>query len=212
MAAPVTATEINKYYPTLQPLLSDINDMLPTTNVTRDTHRRALMDVSMNKTAENNQYTQEMKRKLENRVDKYVELSHRLNDYNEIYNTNAYIYNELEASDHELHKTVQKLKNTIYISKQKAQMYEYEKQKLKFYLALFLISCFLVIDLISLTGLHMQGGISAYFLYIWMSISVVVYLIVMFILVYSYSFRSRTDWDKYMWDSMSKDKNSKSCR
>jgi hypothetical protein len=212
MAAPVTATEINKYYPTLQPLLNDINDMLPSTNVTRDHHRRALTELSLQQTAENSQYTQEMKQKLENRVGKYVELSHRLNDYNEIYNTNAYIYNELDKSEQKLSKTTQKLKNTIYISKQKTQMYEYEKNKINFYRTLFLISCFLVIDLISLTGLHMQGGISAYFLYIWMGISVIIYLIVMFVLIYSYSYRSRTDWDKYMWDSMSKDKNSKSCR
>lgn len=212
MAAPVNAREINKYYPTLQPVLNDINSMLSSTNVTRDDHRRALTELSLQKTAENSQYTEDMRNKLENRVDKYVELSHRLNDYNEIYNTNAYIYNELDRSEQNLDKTTQKLKNTIYISKQKTQMYEYEKNKINFYRSLFLISCFLVIDLISLTGLHMQGGLSAYFLYIWMGISVLVYLIVMFVLIYSYSYRSRTDWDKYMWDSMSKDKNSKSCR
>jgi len=211
-SASVTTTDINQYYPTLQPLLGNVQKMVPNGSSTSDGQKNALQEIAYQGTAEDGDFRSKLASSLNDQVSKYIEVSHRLNDYNEIYNTNSYIDKELKTSKKEITGVTQKLKNRIYSSKQKSQLYEYEKNKLSFYKSLFLVSCFVIVDLITLVGVHLQGVISEKTLYVVTGVSAGIYLLIVFVLVYANSFRTHTDWNKFYWESMNKDKNSMSCK
>lgn len=211
MGTNVTTAEINQYYPTLQPVLSGIQDMIPSGKSTNVEQQRALTAMANATVAENQVFKDTLSNSLQSQVDKYVDLSYRLNDYNEIYGTNKYLQKELKSSEDKLGKLSAKLKNKIFISKQKSQMYEYQRNKILFYKNLFLFSCFVIVELMALVGSHLAGQISAKLLYIVTGISVTIYLIIVFMWIYTNSFRSHTDWDKYMWTTVGKSTSSGTC-
>jgi hypothetical protein len=192
---------ISQYYPTLQPLLADIQDMIPTGRSSNQQQRAALQTIANTSVAENQEFKDLLANSLDDKVNKYVDISHRLDDYNEIYNTNKYLNKELKTSEKKMKELSDTLKNKIFISKQKSMMYEYERNKLKFYRALFLASCFLVITLLVLVGVHLTGQLAEKTLYIVTGGALALYLLGVYIIIYSNSFRSHTDWDKYNWAS-----------
>ena len=207
----ISTAEIGQYYPSLQPLLTEIQEMIPPGRSSSDQQTNAMKEVVNKYTAENSEFKHKLSASLNDQVNKYVDLSHRLNDYNEIYNTNSYIHQELGREDEGMDSTTKQLKNSIFISKQKSQLYEYQKNKLIFYKGLFLISCFIIIDLLTFTGVHLSGKISSKILYIIAGISAVVYLCGVFFLVYSNSYRSHTDWNKFYWSSLTSNQSQSSC-
>lgn len=211
MASSVTTAQIGQYYPTLQPLLSQIQDMVPAGQSTNDQQNQALAQIANQYTSENAQFKGQLASTLNDQVGKYVDLSHRLNDYNEIYNTNAYIDQELSREERELARTTNKLKNSIFVSKQRAMMYEYQREKTNYYKVLVLISCFMAVDLINLSGLNINGRIGDKYMYIYIAISVAIYLAVVGLFTYSNSFRSNTDWNKYNWSNVGSSQATASC-
>lgn len=202
MSSSVTPTQVNRYYDPLQSTMNEVQQLVPKTNSTTQHQREAVQKIALGRVAENSQFTNEIQDKLQGRVDKYVELSHRLNDYNEIYNTNKYISDELERTNQRVDATKNKLKNTIYVSKQKTQTYEYEKFKWAYYRTLLLVTAFVVIDLLTVVGIHLQGGVSETYLYVIMGITALAYVVIMSVFIYSNSFRSKSDWNKYMWQGI----------
>ena len=201
-ASATTPSQISQYYPVLQPLLTRTQEMIPTGASTADQQKEVLNSITNAYNAENSQFKNTLSRSLGSQVDKYIDLSHRLNDYNEIHNTNAYIKNELEKAGGDLKKLTEKLKNKIYISKQKSLLYNYEKNKLAFYKALFLISCFVLVDLMTIVTAHMNGLITIKTLYYIIGITAVIYVIAVYLIAYSNSRRTHTDWNKFVWSSV----------
>lgn len=208
--ASVSTSQVSTYFPALQPFMTEVQNLTPKTGSTTQHKKDAVKKIALGKVAESQKFIDEIKNQLKDKVDKYVELTHRLHDYNEVYNTNMYIENELMRNDRNIEKTKTKLKNTIYVSKQKAQTYEYEKNRWQYYRMIFLITAFVVIDLITLVAVHMSGGITAMYLYTLMGIITFLYVVVIIVVIYSNSFRSRYDWDKYMWHGLNQP-NSNSC-
>lgn len=212
MGTNVTTAEISQYYPTLQPLLSDIQDMIPTGKSSNEQQQAALAQISNASVAENQAFKDQLTGSLKSQVDQYVDVSYRLNDYNEIFNTNQYLEKELRSSERKLENLSSKLKNKIFISKQKSQAYEYKRNKIEFYKSLFLLSCFVIVFLITCAGYHLTGGMTPKAFYITTGITIFIYLIIVYLMVYRNSYRSHTDWHKYVWESASQEKNSGTCR
>jgi uncharacterized membrane protein len=208
----VSAEQIAQFYPTLQPLLRDIQEMVPAGSSTTQQQSQALTTIANTNTAENQEFKTKLESSLTDHVSKYVGLTHRLNDYNEIYNTNKYIGTELKKADKEMNSVTRKLKNKIHISKQKSQMYEYQRNRLKFLKSLFLVSCFVIIDLLVLVAANLSGLIPTKLFYILIGVSVAIYLFIVYMLVYANSFRSHTDWNKFYWSSVNQEKNSETCK
>ena len=200
--AAATTPQIGQYYPSLKPLLAEIESMVPPGSSTNEQQGYAINEIVNQYTSESPEFKQKLASSLEQQVDKYVDLSHRLTDYNEIYNANSYIAQELGREESGLKDTTTRLKNTIYISKQKSQFYEYQKNKLSFYKGLFLVSCFIIVDVLTVTGSHMSGLISSESLYTITAVSVVIYLFVVYFLIYWNSTRTNTDWNKFNWGSV----------
>jgi hypothetical protein len=207
-----TTSQISQYYPTLQPLLTDIQNMIPPGQATNAQQNQALQEIVNRYNAENNTFKELLSSSLGDKVNKFQTISSTLQDYNEIYNTNKYIHKELNVSERDVKKMKENLKNNIYIAKQKSQMYEYKKNKFNFYKAIFLVSCFIIVDLLSFTGLHLNGIISSKTLYMIMGVSVVIYLIIVMIIIYSNSFRSNFDWNKFNWESVNSNTSQGSCK
>ena len=199
----VNTTQLSQFYPILQPTLTEIQNIVSSGTSTNAQQSQAVAHLANQSTAETTEYKNQLAATLQDQASKYVDLSQRLNDYNEIYNTNAYIAGELHRGEKGMNHTTKQLKNSIYISKQQSVMYEYQKNKLQFYKGLFLVSCFVIIDMLTVTGVHLNGLITSKMLYIVAGVSAVVYLCVVFFLVYSNSYRSHTDWNKYDWSSLS---------
>ena len=95
MAGTVTTNEIGQYYPPLQSLLSEIQGMVPPGPSSNAQQGQALSQIVNAATAENAQFKGLLASSLDDQVTKYVDVSNRLNDFNEIYNTNKYIKKEL---------------------------------------------------------------------------------------------------------------------
>jgi hypothetical protein len=207
----VSTSQVATYFPALQPFMTEVQNLTPKTGSTAQHKKDAVRKIALGKVTASPEFMDEVNGKLKQQVDKYVEMTHRLHDYNEVYNTNMYIANELMRNDKNIEKTKKKLKNTIYASKQKAQTYEYETHRWKYYRTLFLITAFVVIDLITLVGVHIAGGISAAYFYTMMGIIAFLYTIAIIIVIYSNSFRSRYDWDKYMWHGINQSDPNSSC-
>jgi lipopolysaccharide export LptBFGC system permease protein LptF len=203
--------QITQYYPTLQPLLADIQQMIPAGQSTATQQSNALNNIANTYTAESPEFRAYLESSLEDKVDKYIGISHRLNDFNEIYNTNKYIDKELRKEQYRIDDTTNKLKNKIYISKQKAQMYEYETNKLKFYKNLFLLTVALAITLMVFATYNLNNYIAPKAFYVLTGIAVFIYIVIVFVLLYANSYRSHTDWNKYNWGNISNNSNGQSC-
>jgi lipopolysaccharide export LptBFGC system permease protein LptF len=203
--------QITQYYPTLQSLLSDIQQMVPAGQSTTVQQSNALNNIANTYSAESSEFKTYLESSLEDKVDKYIGISHRLNDFNEIYNTNKYIDKELRKEQSRIDDTTNKLKNKIYISKQKAQMYEYETNKLKFYKNLFLLTVALAIILMVFATYNLNNYIAQKAFYVLSGIAVFIYIGIVFVLLYANTYRSHTDWNKYNWGDISNNNGNNNC-
>lgn len=206
--ATVSTNQINQYYPTLQPLLANIQNIVPAGTTTTDQQRAALETIANKYTAESPEFKQQLTSSLEDQVDKYIGITDKLHDYNEIFNTNTYINKELKKEQKRINDITRDLKNQIYISKQKSQMYEYDTNKLNFYRGILLVSSFVILELFALVAAQLTNIIGSKVFYWIVSISGLVYLAVIISIVYANSFRSNTDWNKFQWGIINGDKTS----
>jgi hypothetical protein len=209
--APSDQSQFSKYYPTLQSVLSDVQSIVPPGQSSNNQQQAAVQSLGNQYTAESSEFRNKMSSSLEDQVDKYIDITHRLNDYNEIYNTNTYIYKELNKEQNRLGDFTNRLKNKIYISKQKSQMYEYETNKMKFYRNLFLVSCGLIIVLLMCASANITQKISSKLFYVILFSLTLVYVIAVSAFVYSNSFRSHTDWNKFYWGNIKNNKATPQC-
>lgn len=212
MATPVDPNTITRFYPILQPLLTRIQDMVPEGQSTQNLQKRALQDIAHSNTAEGDEFKHKLSGSLKQQMDRYIDISHRLNDYNEIYNTNKYIESNLDSEKSKMSHLNRQLKTKIFGAKQTAQMYEYERDKLSFYKRLFFVTAFVVIDFLVITGFHMGGAISGKLFYTLMGGLATLYVVIVSILLYANSFRTHTDWNKFYWASMKHDNNAQTCK
>jgi hypothetical protein len=213
MTTPVDPNTITNFYPVLQPLLANVQSMVPAgTKASGTLQKQALTEIANTQTAENSKFQSKLADSLNAQVNKYIDVSHRLNDYNEIYNTNKYIQRELSSEEIKMNKLNSKLRNQIFSSKQKSQMYEYERNKLQFYKNLLLITSFVAIDLLVITGFHMAGAVTSNFFYMLLGTLGVIYMVVVGTMLYANSFRSHTDWNKFYWASAISDNNAQTCK
>jgi hypothetical protein len=197
--------QIGQYYPVLQPLMSNIQDMTPPGQVSSEFQGQALTQIANQQTAENPAFIQQLSSSLNDQVDEYIKVSNTLNDYNEIHNTNTYIEKELTQAEREMKRRMDRLKSQIYISKEKTQLYEYDRNRLKFYKALFLVTVFVVIDLLTVTAVHLNGQMSSKTLYTLMGVTMGLYLLVVILVLYANAARTNRDWKKFNWGTPRKD-------
>lgn len=201
---------IDNYYSTIQPVLAKVYERTPAGTATSEQQKQALTDIANEYNSESQEFKNAIENQLHQQISKYATQTEQLNNYNEIFNTNTYIHKELTSAEKGMRALTEKLKNKIYTSKQKTQAYEYEKNKLQFFHSLFVTSAFIVIVLITLAGASIAGQISTKFLYIVMGFSVSVYLFIVLSILYSNSFRSHSDWNKFVWTNNKPDSN-KTC-
>jgi ABC-type multidrug transport system fused ATPase/permease subunit len=195
--------DIVRYYDTAKPLLDTVNKMAPPGTATNaDEQKKILSTIANTYSAEGQSFKDNLSNTLSNQVDKYIEISHRLNDYNEIYNTNKYIQKELGSDNQRIGDVNNKLKNRIFISKQKSQLYRYDIRKYRFMTSILLSSMFLLLILLSMSASNLAGTLSGGKFYTIVGITALIYTCVLVALVINNSYRSPLDWDKSYWLSV----------
>ncbi len=203
---------VSNYLPALQDLLQNIQNITPASSSSSTQQQAALQTIANTGVAENSSFQNLIASSAQSRIDKYIDLSHRLVDYNEIYNTNKYVQGELATETNRMGNLKNNLKNKIFISKQKSMGYRYEKSKTKFLMNLFLFSVFVFIILIALTSAQLAGSLTLTTFYIIVATIVVVYILIILLYISSNAYRTHSDWEKYHFSSMNKDKNSGQCK
>jgi hypothetical protein len=206
MAAVSDTNNMLQYHSVLQSLLSDVQSSLPSGQSTSSQQQSAVANIATTYSSESTGFKDLMQSSLDDKVGNYVEITHKLNDYNEIYNTNKYIDNELTREKSRMNDLIQKLKNKIYISKQKSQMYEYNANRLKFNKGFFLFCCSFVINLLALAAALLANTISYTKFYVSIAIITIIYISIIVVLLYANSYRTHTDWNKFHWGSIYADK------
>jgi lipopolysaccharide export LptBFGC system permease protein LptF len=201
----ISEKAVTDYQKQLEETLSTVRSITRVADNDPLAQKAALTSIANKNMIENQAYLENIKGTLDTQIDKYVSLSHRLNDYNEIYNTNKYIKKELATHNRDMDSLTSNLRNKIYISKQSSQIQSYETNKLRFWRGWFLFSAFVILALCTVAGAHMQGNISENVFYAILGVVAILYLTIFIVMATANAYRSHLDWYKYYWASMNKD-------
>jgi hypothetical protein len=139
---------------------------------------------------------------LESNKNKYLEATHKLNDYNEIYNMNSYM---LQANSQELYRlnyTNNLLKTRILKLKQEYMLHEHDTHVYHFRRNILYITALVVAGLLLVFSLFVQGKLAKN---VTMGIAVgvtVLYLIVILLIVRRNLRRTTYSYDHYYWNQI----------
>ena len=106
---------VQQYLPALQTLLKDIQNMTPAESSTSTQQSQALATIANTGISDNQDFQNLIYSSANQRVSKYIDMSHRLVDYNEIYNTNKYVEGELQDESERIGGLKNNIKNKIFL-------------------------------------------------------------------------------------------------
>lgn len=129
----------------------------------------------------------------------YLEMTHKLNDYNEIYNVNNYLKyaNELELS--RLSDVNDTLRTRILRLKQEYLLYDHDIAEYKFRINILYFTAIIVCFVLFITAFFHQGRITPK-LAMYLSLGLLIfYLIILLFVVKTNSNRRKYSYDQWYW-------------
>lgn len=144
------------------------------------------------------------KQTLDDNKDSYLDLTHQLNNYNEIYNVNFYLKNMNTLEHDRLNIANQNIKAKILKMKQEYMLQDYgvHENKMRTYIieATTVITCIIFM----IIAMFYQGKLD-HTMAIMISIGIlIVYLIIVIFLLKANSKRRKYAWDQYYWSEYKK--------
>lgn len=141
---------------------------------------------------------------LNTNKDQYLDLTHQLNNYNEIYNVNFYLKNLNTLEYDRLDRANQNIKSKIMKMKQEYMLLDYSTHENKMRARIMVTTMILLSVVFILLALYYQNKMDLNMaVMITVALSVVYFGIVIFILVAN-SKRRKYAWDQYYWSDMKK--------
>lgn len=145
-----------------------------------------------------------IKKTLDDNKDKYLDLTHQLNNYNEIYNVNFYLKNMNTLESDRLDRANQNIKVKILKMKQEYMLLDYSVHQNRMRSNIMYTTLIIAAIIFIICTLFYQGKLEKNTaIMICIGIIVVYFLIVLFILKANAK-RRKYAWDQYYWNEFKK--------
>lgn len=145
-----------------------------------------------------------IKTALDNNKNTFLDLTHQLNNYNEIYNVNSYLKNMNALEYDRLSRTNENIKAKVLKMKQEYLLLEYGKHENKMRTNIMLITMVIVSIISVVFGFYCQDKLDKNMsIMIAVGILIFYFLIILFILKANAK-RRKYDWNQYYWLEMKK--------
>lgn len=144
------------------------------------------------------------KNTLDENKDKYLDLTHQLNNYNEIYNVNFYLKNMNTLEFDRLDKANKNIKAKILKMKQEYMLQDYGVHENKMRANIMYTTLIITSIIFIVCTLFYEGKLEQNFaIMICIGIMIVYFAIVIFILMAN-SKRRKYAWEQYYWNEFKK--------
>lgn len=143
---------------------------------------------------------------LENNKVMYLDLTHKLNDYNEIYNMNTYVQNTNTQELDRLNTTNNTLKTRILRLKQEYLLTESGKRQWAFRTNLMMFTGIVTGLVVILLTMYSSDKLAVRPLVISCLVILVIYLLIVIYLVVANTERRNYAYDQYYWNPVNQQK------
>jgi uncharacterized membrane protein len=133
---------------------------------------------------------------------KYLDLTHKLNDYNEIYNLNKHLLDTNNMEYDKLYNGSNQIKTKLMKSKQEYMLLDYSINEYKMYSNLLAFTIFIVCVLLFFVTKATKETQKQ--LIIILSVIAVIYLIIVIVILKTSGNRRNYAWTHWYWDPMVK--------
>jgi len=141
---------------------------------------------------------------IESNKNQYLDTTHKLNDYNEIYNLNTYLLRSNTQELDKLEGTNNLLKTRILKMKQEYMLFERDQRMYGFRRNLLYLSTLVVSGLLVVAALFVQGTLQSKMAVIICAGVGIVYLIILVLMVLYNSRRTTYSYDHIYWKPIKK--------
>lgn len=140
-----------------------------------------------------------MDKTLEYNKVKFLDLTHKLNDYNEIYNVNTYLQGAYGMELERLLATNNDLKTHLLRMKQEYMTNESGINAYRFRTNVVYFTILVVSVILMITALFTQGKLGARMLFIICAVIIVIYFIIVLIMIKSNNERRYYAYNQFYW-------------
>jgi hypothetical protein len=141
---------------------------------------------------------------LETQKKIFKDLTHQLNNYNEIYNLNAHLQTAGDSEYQRLFKTNEILKSKIMSLKQEFMLNEWRISYMKIKNNLLYYSVVMIGLIMVMVGIFLKQMIPLNVLVIIVSVLALVYILSVVLIIKNNANRRNDNWTQYYWLSMEK--------
>jgi hypothetical protein len=141
---------------------------------------------------------------LENQKKIFKDLTHQLNNYNEIYNLNSHLQETGDSEYQRLFKTNEILKSKIMSLKQEYMLNEWRISYMNMKNNLIYYSIIMIGLIRAFVGMFLKQMIPLNILVIIVSVLALIYILAVVLVVKSNSKRRNDNWSQYYWMAMEK--------
>lgn len=139
---------------------------------------------------------------LQNNINQFRNSTLDMNNYNEIYNLNSYVYNINVQEKTRLAKTNDTLKSSITKARQDYMLADRQIQSGSFKANAICMSIVTMCSMFLLVGLNMLGKLPSFLLYLLISVILVIYLIVILLSMMNNRERRNVNWNQFYWSAI----------
>ncbi len=140
-----------------------------------------------------------MDKSLENNKIKFLDLTHKLNDYNEIYNVNTYLQGAYSQELERLMVMNNDLKTNLLRLRQEYMTNESGISAYRFRTNIVYFTLIVICIILMVTTLFAQGKLSARMLFIICLVIIVIYFIIVLIMIKSNNERRAYSYNQFYW-------------
>lgn len=139
---------------------------------------------------------------LDKEITNFQDMTHQLNNYNEIHSLNTYLNNQSTDELARMNTTNEALKSRILKLRQYYMTLDYKKNLNKMKADIMLISVIGFAFMFIVAGLHMKGTIPRNFMFIGLGVVTLLYVIVILSIVQTNAQRRKSNWTQFYWQSI----------
>lgn len=146
---------------------------------------------------------------IQNSLNSFDRRTYLLNDYNEVYNVNKHLQETSSYEREKLENILDRLRSTLLRIKQEYLLKKYSVSEYSLKNNILHATIVIVCILLALFIYYVQDKLGPKLLSIIVSITIVVFVLIVYLIIKSSSFRVETNWDMYYWGPVVKKSSSR---
>lgn len=141
---------------------------------------------------------------LQNNVYKYLDTTHKYNDYNEIYNLNQYLLDVNSIEEGKLSEFNEHVSSKLMKLKQEYMLTDYSIQETNMYVNILVFTIIVICLMLALLSIWKKENMNS--LMIVYAVIGVLYLLVVLLILKANANRRKYAWSQWYWNPMKKDR------